>query len=116
MTLPPLCPRLEKAMRLLGKPWTILILERLTAGPRRFGEIEEELSISARLLSERLKELEREGLVARTVYPETPVRIEYALTPRGAALEPALNAIQQWASNYMPAAETEHESERSDRA
>lgn len=96
----PLCPRFEKAMRMLGKPWTILILERLLIGPRRFGEIEAELPISGRLLSERLKELEREGLIRRTVYPETPVRIVYAATPLGAALEPALVEIGRWAEQW----------------
>ncbi len=96
----PLCPRFEKAMRMLGKPWTILILERLMIGPRRFGEIEAELPVSGRLLSERLKELEREGLVERTVYPETPVRIVYAATSLGAALEPALAEIGRWAEQW----------------
>ena len=97
----PLCPQLEKAMRLLGKPWSMLILDRLSFGPRRFGEIEAELLVSARILSERLKELEREGLVVRAVHPETPVRIEYSLSPQGAALEPALREIERWASRWL---------------
>jgi len=57
--------------------------------------------LSDRLLSERLKELETEGIITRTVYPETPVRIEYELTEKGKSLAPALEAISSWADTWM---------------
>lgn len=101
----PLCPLFERSMQLLGKPWTGLIVERLLAGTNRFNRLEAELPISARLLSERLKELEREGVVRRDVYPEKPVRIEYSLTPKGAALEPVVAAIRDWSARWMQAPE-----------
>ncbi|MER2006991.1 MAG: helix-turn-helix domain-containing protein, partial [Psychrobacillus sp.] len=63
-----LCPRLSKAMELLGKRWTTLIIYQLLDGSKRFNEIESSLPISGRLLSERLKELEREGIVQRTLF------------------------------------------------
>lgn len=58
--------------------------------------------LSDRLLSERLKELEAEGIITRTVYPETPVRIEYELTEKGESLAPALEAISSWADTWLP--------------
>ena len=59
--------------------------------------------ISDRMLAERLKELEQEEIVIRSVIPETPVRVEYALTPRGRALEPAVEALSKWAERWLPA-------------
>ena len=63
-----ICPRLSKAMELLGKRWTTLILYQLLEGPQRFNEIESALPVSGRLLSERLKELEKEEIVERKVF------------------------------------------------
>jgi DNA-binding HxlR family transcriptional regulator len=97
----PLCPRFEKAMDILGKRWTVLILSQLLIGSRRFSEIETALPISGRLLSERLKELEEEGLVTRNVYPEVPIRVEYALTTKGSELSPIIKGIEGWASNWI---------------
>lgn len=96
-----LCPRLAKAMELIGKRWTGLILYQLLDGPQRFNEIESSLPISGRLLSERLKELEKEGLVERCVYTETAIRVEYTLTDKGRALEPAIKDIEDWASTWL---------------
>lgn len=87
-------------MQLLGKRWTGLILYVLQSGPRRFSEIEAALPISNRLLSERLKELEAEGLISREVFPEVPVRVEYALTAKGKAMEPIMEAIGKWAEEW----------------
>lgn len=95
-----LCPRLAKAMELIGKRWTALILYQLLEGPQRFNEIEAALPISGRLLSERLKELEKEGLVERVVYTETAIRVEYSLTEKGHALQPAIRAIENWATDW----------------
>jgi len=98
-----LCPKFEKAMKLLGQRWTGLIIHQLLSGPQRFCTIESAISISGRLLSERLKELEQEGIVHREVYPETPVRIEYSLTKKGLALKPVLKEIEQWAETWIDA-------------
>ncbi|MFJ7737102.1 winged helix-turn-helix transcriptional regulator [Lysinibacillus sp. NPDC097287] len=96
-----LCPRLAKAMDLIGKRWTGLILYQLLDGPQRFNEIESSLPVSGRLLSERLKELEKEGLVERKVYTEVPVRVEYSLTDKGQALEGAIRNIESWAEGWL---------------
>lgn len=87
-------------MQLLGKRWTGLILSSLISGARRFSEIESALPISGRVLSERLKELEAEGLVSREIFPEVPVRVEYSLTPKGKAMEPVIQAIGKWADAW----------------
>jgi DNA-binding HxlR family transcriptional regulator len=80
-----LCERYQHAIEILGKRWTCLILKVLVDGPLRFNELATRLSVvSDRMLSERLKELEHEGIVERRVYAETPVRIEYRLTAKGA--------------------------------
>ena len=95
-----LCPKFEHAIHILGKRWTGLILWTLLSGPKRFSEIEAAIPVSGRLLSERLKELESEGLVTREVFPEVPVRVVYFLTPKGQAMEPILAAVQQWAESW----------------
>jgi DNA-binding HxlR family transcriptional regulator len=97
-----LCPRYQQAIELLGKRWTGLILMVLMARPLRFNEIAEQLEVvSDRMLSERLKELEIEGVIARRVYPETPVRVEYSLTEKGLALEPVIAAIGKWSHDWI---------------
>lgn len=95
-----LCPKFEKAMELLSKRWNGLIIHQLLQGPQRFCEIKAAISISGRLLSQRLKDLEREHIVNRTVYPETPVRIEYSLTEKGKALKPVITEIEKWAETW----------------
>jgi DNA-binding HxlR family transcriptional regulator len=97
------CPRYEQAMTIIGKRWTGLILRALFAGACRFNGITAYVpGLSDRLLSERLKELESEGIVERHVYPETPVRIEYTLTPKGRALRGVVEATQAWADEWVP--------------
>lgn len=88
-------------MDLLGKRWTTLILYQLLEGPQRFNEIESALPISGRLLSERLKELEKEGIVERAVYSEVPVRVEYSLTEKGLALEGAIREVEKWSKIWI---------------
>lgn len=95
-----LCPRLARAMELLGKRWTTLIIYQLLDGPQRFNAIEAALPVSGRLLSERLKELEKEEIVERKVYTEVPVRVEYSLTEKGRHLEGAVREIESWAQNW----------------
>lgn len=101
MTIPigdEMCPRYQRAVEILGKRWTGLIIRTLLVHPRRFGEITEVVQgLSDRLLSERLKELESCEIVERRVFPDTPVRIEYALSAKGLELEQVVEAIQHWA-------------------
>ena len=96
-----LCPRFEKGMQILSKRWAGLIIHQLLNGPQRFCHIEAAFPISGRILSERLKDLERENIVKRDVYPETPVRIEYTLTEKGMALAPVIEAIQRWSEEWV---------------
>lgn len=96
-----LCPRFENAMQLVSKRWVGLILFDLLKGNKRFSEMEADLPISGRLLSDRLKTLEQEGIVERNIYSEFPVRIEYALSEKGKALEPVIQEIQRWAEEWV---------------
>lgn len=96
-----MCPKFEKAMDLIGKRWTGLILRVLLGGPRRFRDVKEQLpELSDRMLTERMKELEHAGPVTRHVYPETPVRIEYELTEKGRDLKTVIDDIQKWAERW----------------
>ena len=96
-----ICPRFEKAMGLLSQRWTGMIIYQLLTGPQRFCNIESSIGVSGRVLSERLKDLESEGIVKREVYPETPVRIEYSLTDKGLALEPIMKNIENWSHTWL---------------
>ncbi|MDR7317517.1 DNA-binding HxlR family transcriptional regulator [Brevibacillus nitrificans] len=97
-----LCPKFEKGMQMLGKRWTGLILYQLLEGPQRFCALEGALPVSGRLLSERLKDLEKEGLVHREVFTDSaPVRVEYSLTQMGLAMEPVLKGIESWAQEWI---------------
>lgn len=96
-----MCPRFENAFELLGKRWTGLIIRTLLNGQNRFSDIEEAIpNMSARMLTERFKELEKEGIIMRKVYPETPVRIEYELTEKGRDLQSVMDEIQKWAEKW----------------
>ncbi len=96
------CPKYERVIEILGKRWTALILRSLMDGPRRFSEIAAYVEgISDRLLSERLQELEREGIVERRVHPQRPVIVEYAVTEKGADLRRVVEAIQAWANRWV---------------
>lgn len=95
------CPRYEQAVQILGKKWTGLILRILITGKKRFCDFKASLpDMSDRMLSERLKELEEAGIVARHVRDTRPVLIEYELTEKGRALEPVVAAIQGWADRW----------------
>jgi DNA-binding HxlR family transcriptional regulator len=97
----PCCALYHHAVELVGKRWTGAILYVLMDGRLRFSEIRQLVpDVSDRLLSERLKELEGEGIVERKVYDETPVRVEYGLTEKGQALEPALKALKSWSHTH----------------
>ena len=102
-----ICPKFHRAIELIGKKWTGAIIHLLMDGPRRFSELLEAVpGLHDRLLSERLKELEHESVVKRVVYPETPVRIEYELTPRGRDLEKVVAEMQRWAERWIVATQS----------
>jgi DNA-binding HxlR family transcriptional regulator len=100
----PCCSLYHHAVELIGRRWTgAILLVLVEGGPLRFSEIRVLVpDVSDRLLSERLKELEAEAVVVRHVYDETPVRVEYELTAKGKALQPALEALKQWSHDYCP--------------
>jgi DNA-binding HxlR family transcriptional regulator len=97
------CPRYHEAIELLGKRWTGAIVRVLMhRSPLRFSEIAQAVpELSDRLLSERMKELDARGIVDRTVVVERPAHVEYALTPMGRDLEPALSALEAWAQQWL---------------
>jgi DNA-binding HxlR family transcriptional regulator len=96
------CSAYHAAIELIGKRWTGAILFVLLDGPLRFSEVKVLVpDLSDRLLSERLKELEQEGIVERRVTDGVPVRIEYALTEKGQALEPAVRSLKVWARSWL---------------
>jgi DNA-binding HxlR family transcriptional regulator len=97
-----ICAAAQRAVELIGRRWTGAILYGLRGGARRFGDIATVVpGLTDRMLSERLKELEAEGIVTRTVIPTMPVRVEYQLTERGRALWPVLDAIVAWAHEWL---------------
>ena len=97
-----ICPKYEHAVQLLGKRWTALLLYALLEGPQRFCELTSTVEgLSDRVLSDRLRDLEVEGVVERIVYPQIPVRVEYQLTEKGRALEPVVLAIHEWAEKWI---------------
>ena len=102
--LSPECRGFRVVMELVGSRWSGEILRSLMTGATRFTEISEAVAgVSDRLLSERLKTLEASGLVARTVEPGPPVRIHYALTPKGEDLLKAFGALSDWADRWIGA-------------
>ena len=104
------CPYYHQAVELIGRRWTGAILLSLYSGHVRFTDIAATVpGLSDRLLSERLKELEHEGMVVREVFPETPVRIEYHLTEKGRDLGDVMEAVGGWAHRWLaPAGGTEN--------
>jgi DNA-binding HxlR family transcriptional regulator len=96
------CSAYHAAIELIGKRWTGAILFVLLDGPLRFSEVKVLVpDLSDRLLSERLKELEAEGIVERRASEGVPMRIEYALTEKGRALEPAVRSLKVWARSWL---------------
>ena len=97
-----LCPRFHAAVELIGRRWSGALIRVLLGGRLRYSDLKAVVpDISDRMLSERLKELEAEGIVTRIVTPDTPVRVEYELTEKGRALASAVNAIGAWANDWL---------------
>ena len=102
MNLSPFCPHFHRAVEIIGRRWTGAIVRALLAGATRFSEITAAVpGLSDRLCSERLKELEAEGIVTRRVIAETPVRVEYHLTEKGSALAGAVTELSTWAGTWV---------------
>ncbi len=94
------CP-IARTARLIGDTWTLLIVRDLMRGNKRFGELEELLAgISPKTLSRRLKMLEAANVISRQAYAEIPPRVEYALTEKGKALVPIIEAMEQFGEMY----------------
>lgn len=99
------CPNFHEAIELIGKRWTGAIVCALTERPMRYGELRKTVpGLSDRLLSQRLRELEEEGLVQREVEAATPVRVTYSLTEVGEELGPAIRELKVWARKWKQTA------------
>lgn len=95
------CDKFHRAIELVGRRWTGAIIFVLLQSRSRFADLRAAIpDITDRMLSERLQELEEEGVLERAVFPETPVRVEYALTRKGRALASAFEAIGEWANKW----------------
>ena len=111
------CPIFHQAVELIGRRWTGAIIRAMQSGCTRFTDIAHSIpGLSDRLLSERLKELEAEGIVTRTVIPEMPVRIEYRLTEKGKSLESVLVSVSSWAETWIAAPVAEARCEEVEKA
>ena len=109
MSAPPtaFCAQFHHAVELIGGRWTGAIIRAMLSGITRFSDLTHAIpGLSDRMLSERLKELEAEGVVVRTVIPETPVRVEYSLTEKGRALGSVVESISAWSGDWVPAPDT----------
>jgi DNA-binding HxlR family transcriptional regulator len=103
-TTPELCSRFHRASELIGRRWTGAIIFVLLKTRCRFATLRDAIpDITDRMLSERLQELEQEGIVERAVIPETPVRVEYSLTKKGRSLAAPINAIADWSHKWIEA-------------
>jgi DNA-binding HxlR family transcriptional regulator len=101
---PELCSRFHRASELIGRRWTGAIIFVMLRRRCRFATLRDAIpQITDRMLSERLQELEQEGIVERVVFPHTPVRVEYVLTKKGRALGKAIGAITTWAHTWIDA-------------
>ena len=97
----PACP-VETTLTLISSKWKVLILRDLLTGTKRFGELRRSLGgVSQKVLTAQLREMEDSGLLTRTVYPEVPPRVEYALTALGESLRPILDAMWDWGTAYQ---------------
>ena len=96
----PACP-VATTVQLIGSKWKLLIIRNLRSRPWRLNELRKDLEgISQKVLTDSLREMEADGIITRTVYPEVPPRVEYALSPLGETLGPILDAMAQWGNDY----------------
>lgn len=96
----PACP-VETTLTLIGDKWKVLILRDLLPGTKRFGELKKSIgSVSQKVLTAQLRDMEESGLLSRKVYAEVPPRVEYTLTDLGYSLKPILDALWNWGEEY----------------
>lgn len=96
----PACP-VETTLSLIGDKWKVLILRDLMPGTKRFGELKKSIgSVSQKVLTAQLRDVEVNGLISRKVYVEVPPRVEYSLTDLGKSLKPILDAMKNWGEDY----------------
>ena len=96
----PACP-VETTLMLIGDKWKVLILRDLMDGTRRFGELKKSIgTVSQKVLTAQLRDMEEKGLLTRKVYAEVPPRVEYTLTETGYSLKPILDAMSAWGADY----------------
>lgn len=96
----PKCP-VETTLCLIGDKWKVLILRDLIDGTKRFGELKKSIqSISEKVLTQQLRNMEKDGLVSRKVYAEVPPKVEYSLTELGVSLKPILDSMWKWGEEY----------------
>jgi DNA-binding HxlR family transcriptional regulator len=111
------CPQFHRAVEVIGGRWTGAIIRAMLGGATRFSDLRQTVpGLSDRMLSERLKELESEGIVERTVIPLTPVRVEYRLTDKGRALSDVFAAISDWATAWVEPPDTSSSEPQRERA
>jgi len=95
------CP-VEAALDIIGGKWKAILLFHILDGTKRFGELGRLLpGLTQRMLTTQLRELEADGVIARTVYPQVPPKVEYAITPFGRTLEPLLKELALWADSHV---------------
>lgn len=96
----PACP-VETTLMLIGNKWKVLIIRDLLTGTKRFGELKKSIGkVSQKVLTTQLRDMEEDGLISRKIYAEVPPRVEYSLTEFGKSLQPILNAMLQWGTEY----------------
>lgn len=96
----PACP-VATTVQLIGSKWKLLIMRNLLARPWRFNELQKDLDgISQKVLTDSLRSMEQDGIITRTVYPEVPPRVEYALSELGESMRPIINAMEVWGKDY----------------
>ncbi|HIR00565.1 MAG TPA: helix-turn-helix transcriptional regulator [Candidatus Scybalocola faecavium] len=96
----PACP-VATTVQLIGSKWKLLIMRNLMSRPWRFNELRKDLEgVSQKVLTDSLRAMESDGIITRTVYPEVPPRVEYALSPLGETMRPILDAMEKWGREY----------------
>ena len=105
----PACP-VATTVQLIGNKWKLLILRNLLSRPWRFNEMLRSIpGISQKVLTDNLRALEADGIITRTVYPEVPPRVEYALSELGNSLRPIMDAMKAWGESYQQAVREDSE-------
>lgn len=103
----PECP-VATTVQLIGNKWKLLIIRNLLNRPWRFNELKKDLDgISQKVLTDSLRSMEEDGIITRTVYPEVPPRVEYALSELGETMRPILSSMEQWGTEYKASMEQE---------